>query len=187
MKKKSIYISMLILVGAFLIAMYVIKFWFPQEFVIVIENKQFIKIGDYINSHEWLYTLCYVITCSATYFLYICAASHRLYLKWYEILIIVITSLMIRLTGLYIDTDLRTILSMCSFFILPAIMKCDLKSLSVVYSVHSIAQFLSLKIRNLPLFFTNEPNFLSMLSMTLDCYLWLVFMYIIFNFKKEKK
>lgn len=186
MRNKKLYISMLVLVGVFLVLMYALKFYFPQEFVFAVENENIVLIGEFIDSREWLYTICCVITSSITYYLYICASSHRLKLKLYEILIIIATSLCIRLVGKYIDADLRTILSMCSFFILPAIMGADLKTLSIVYTVHSIAQYFTLKIRNLPLFFGNVPTFVSMIFMTFECYLWLVLMFIIFNYKKEK-
>ena len=185
MKNKKLYISMLILVGVFLVLMYVLKIFFPQEFVMAIENKNIILIGEFIDNKEWLYTICCVITSSITYYLYICASSHRMKLNCYEIITIIIVSLGIRLVGLYIDSNLRTILSMCSFFILPAIMGADLKTLSIVYTVHSISQYLTLKIRDLPLFFTNNINFISGIFLTLECYLWLILMFIIFNYKKE--
>lgn len=184
MKNKALYVSMLVLVGVFLAAMYILKGFYPQEFVLAVENQTIINIGKYIDSHGWLYTVCCMFTSFITYWLYICASSHRLFLKWYECVILLIASLGIRLIGLYVDTDLRTVISMCSFFVLPAVMGCDLKTLSVVYTVHSISQFLTLKIRNLPLFFTNIPNFVNMILLTLECYMWLVLMYIIFNYKK---
>ncbi len=187
MKNKALYISMLVLVCVFLAAMYVIKLFYPQEFVLAVENETILKIGNFIDSHGWLYTICCMVTAFITYWLYICASSHRWFLKWYECLIIAISALGIRLIGLYIDADMRTVVSMCSFFVLPAIMGCDLKTLSIVYTVHSFAQFFTLKIRNLPLFFTNVPNFVNMILLTLECYLWLVLMYIIFNYKKGEQ
>lgn len=184
MKNKALYISMLILVGIFLTGMYVLKIFFPQEFIFAIENETIIRVGNYIDSHVWLYYICCGITAFITYWLYICASSHRLTLKWTEIVIIILTIVVIRLVGLYVDETLRTILSMCSFFILPAIMNCDIKTLATVYTIHSISQFLTLKIRNLPLFFTNIPNFVTTFIVGIECYLWLVLMYIIFNYKK---
>ena len=178
---------MLVLTIFLLVGWYVLKIFYPQEFVMTIENEKIISIGNFIDSKEWLYTLCCVVTSTITYYLYIGASSHRTKLKWYELIVIVLVSLGIRLVGLYVDADLRTILSMCSFFVLPAVMGGELKTLSIVYTTHSIAQYLTLKIRNLPLFFTNTPNFVTMIFMTFECYLWLVLMFIIFNLKKEKQ
>lgn len=186
MKNKKLYVAMLILSIIFLIGMYVLKFWFPEEFVMVIENDKLVAIGNYIDSHKWLYTLCCVATSTITYYLYIGASSHRIKLKFYELIVIIVVSLGIRLVGLYVDSDLRTILSVCSFFVLPAIMGAELKTLSIVYTFHSIAQYFTLKIRDLPLFFTNKPNFVSGILLTFECYLWLILMFIIFNLKKEK-
>ena len=183
---KKVFIAMLILTISFLVSFYVLKIFFPQEFVLAIENENIVKIGAFIDSRPWLYTLCCVLTSSLTYYFYVCASSHRTKLKLWEIVVIVLTSLVIRLIGLYVDADLRTILSMCSFFVIPAIMGSYLKTLSIVYTIHSMSQYLSLKIRNLPLFFTNIPNFVTTIFVGIECYLWLVLMLIIFNYKKEK-
>ena len=187
MKNRKLYISMLVLTIFLLVGWYVLKIFYPQEFVMAIENEKIISIGNFIDSHEWLYTLCCVATSTITYYLYIGASSHRTKLKFYELIVIIVVSLGIRLVGLYVDADLRTILSMCSFFVLPAIMGAELKTLSIVYTFHSIAQYFTLKIRDLPLFFTNKPNFISTFFVGIECYLWLILMFIIFNIKKEKK
>ena len=185
MKKKSIYISMLILVGAFLIAMYVIKFWFPQEFVIVIENKRVVAIGNYIDCHSWLYYICCGITAFITYWLYLCATSHKLYLKWYECLFVILTIIIIRVVDIY-EPTIATILSCSSFMFLPALCGGDIKTCGLVFTVHSLAQGLSLKIRNLPIYLTNI-NYATSVLMVFECYLWLLLFYIIFNIKGGKE
>ena len=187
MKSRKLYVSMLVLTIFLLVGMYILKIFFPQEFVLAVENEKIISIGNFLDSKEWLYTLCCVVTSTITYYLYICASSHRIKLKFYELIVIVLVSLGIRLVGLYWSADLRTILSMCSFFVLPAIMGGELKTLSIVYTIHSISQYLTLKIRDLPLFFGNNVNFISGLLLTFECYLWLILMFIIFNYKKEKQ
>lgn len=187
MKNKKIYISMLVLTIVFLVAMYVLKFFFPQEFILAIENETIVKIGTFIDNRPWLYTICCVITSSITYYFYVCASSHRFKLKLWEVLVIVGTSLGIRLIGLYVDADIRTILSWTSFAFIPAIMGGDLKSMATVFTVHSLSQGLSIKIRNLPMYFTNMPNFVTTMFVGIECYLWLVLMFIIFNYKKENK
>lgn len=186
MKNKKIYVSMLVLTVAFLIGMYVLKFFFPEEFMFAIQNENIVKVGKFIDSRQWLYTICCVITSTATYYLYICASSHRLRLKWYEVIILVAVSVAVRLTGLYVDEALRTAISLSSFLFLPALMGGDIKTSAITYTIHLFAQALSLGIRNLPMYFTNTPNFVITMLMTFECYLWLVLMYIIFNYKKEK-
>ena len=186
MRRKALYISMSVLTIIFLVGMYVLKFWFPKEFMFAIQNEKIIYIGNFIDDRQWLYSLCCVITSTITYYIFICACSHRLLLKWYEILIIIFVSFLIRIIGLYVDTDIRNVLSWTSFAFLPAFMGGDLKTVGIVFPIHSLSQVLSIKIRNLPMYFTNTPNFVTTLCVGIECYLWLILMYIIFNFKKEK-
>ena len=180
---KKVFVSMLVLTMVFLTAMYVLKIFFPQEFMMSIQNERIVKIGTYIDSHVWLLYLFSGITAFITYYLYCCACSHRLYLEWYEILYILATIVLCRIINFY-DVSMATIISTLSFVFLPAITNGEIKSTAIVYTVHGIAQGLSLSIRNLPIYLTNI-NFATTLLMIIECYLWLVLMYIVFNYKKK--
>lgn len=183
MKNKKIYITMTILSITFLLTMYILKIWFPEQFVIIINNEKLIKIGNYIDNNKLLYYICCSATSFLTYFLYCCACCHKLYLKWYEYLFIITTIIIVRVLSLF-DLTLSTALQFSSFIFLPAIMKGDLKSCAIVNTVHLLSQAFSLGIRGLPIYLDNT-NFMTGLILTFDMYLWLLFMYILFNFKKE--
>lgn len=185
MRNKRLYISMLILTIVFLIFMYVVKIWYPEQFVMAIENERIVKIGEYIDNHKWLYYICCGIPAFITYWLYLCAVSHRLYLKWYECLYICITIVGLRILNCY-DTTISNILSWSSFVFLPALCKGQMKECGIVFTTHTLAQGLSIRIRNLPIYFTNI-NYLTSILMTIECYLWLILMYIIFNIKGDNK
>lgn len=183
---KKVFISMLVLVISFLVGIYVLKIFFPEEFMMSIQNENLIKIGTFIDERKWLYYLCNGITAFITYWLYCCACCSRKYLKWYECLYIVITIIVIRIFGLYIDANIRTILSVTSFVFLPALMKGDLTKCAIVYTIHGISQGLSLGIRTLPLYL-KTADFMTFLVLALECYLWLVLFYVIYNYKKGEK
>ena len=85
----------------------------------------------------------------------------------------------------YVDETLRTAISYASFMFLPAIMKGDMKNCGIVYTVHLVAQALSLMIRELPLYLATN-NFLTVTLLAIDMYFWLILFYVIFNYKKEK-
>ena len=182
---KKVFISMLTLSVIFLVGLYVFKIFFPQEFMMSIQSEKIIAIGTFIDSHEWLYYLCCGLTSFLTYWLYCCACSGRLYLKWYEVLEIVGVIVICRAVNFY-DTTLATAISLCSFLFLPAIMKGDLKKTAIIYTTHTMCQALSLGIRSLPIYLTNT-NFVTICLMTLECYFWLLLFYIIYNYKKENK
>lgn len=180
---KKVFISMLTLSVIFLVGLYVFKIFFPQEFMMSIQSDKIITIGTFIDSHEWLYYLCCGLTSFLTYWLYCCACSGRLYLKWYEVLEIVGVIVICRTTNFY-DTTLATAISLCSFLFLPAIMKGDLKKTAIIYTTHTMCQALSLGIRSLPIYLTSV-NFITMFIFGIESYLWLILFYIIFNYKKE--
>lgn len=180
---KKVFVSMLTLCVVFLVGLYIAKIFFPQEFMMSIQNERIIKIGSYIDTHKWLYYICMAIPPYITYVLYCCACSHRLNLHWSEHLIIVSVVVLSRLLNFY-DTNLATALSITSFLFLPAIMKGDIKTGAIVYTVHTFAQALSLTIRDLPIYLTSI-NYLTSILMVFEGYLWVVLCYITFNYKSK--
>ena len=176
---------MIILVVAFLIAMYVLKIFFPQEFIMVIENEQLISIGNYIDSHKWAYYLFGTITSFITYHFYCCAICRKLHLKLWQYLIV------LGIIGISVLLDMFSpqfiaVWNIVSMMLLPLLFNGDMKLLPIVYSTHYLAQFLTLQIRNLPTYI-QYYNMLFATMLTFECYLWLILFYIIFNLKKEGK
>ena len=182
---KKVFISMLILSISFLVGMYILKIFFPQEFMMSIQNERIIEIGSYIDNHKWLYYICCAIPPFITYCLYCSACSKRLWLKWYEYLFIVLVIILCRVINFY-DINMANIISWCSFMFLPALMGSDIKTSAIVFTTHSIMQGLSINIRNLPMYLMNV-NYLTSILMTFECYLWLVLFYIIFNYQNKKE
>lgn len=176
---------MLTLCVAFLVGLYFAKIFFPKEFMMSIQNERIIKIGTYIDSHEWLYYICCAIPSYATYYLYCCACSHRLTLKLKEHLIIIAVSVISVFVNIY-DTNVAMAICDTAFLFLPAIMNGKLKTCAIVFTIHSFSQILSLSIRNLPLYLTNI-NYITTILMVFEGYLWLVLCYIIFNYKEKEE
>ena len=184
MRNKKLYISMLVLVGVFLVSMYILKIFFPQEFVMAIENERFIQIGNYIDTHQWAYYLFGIFTSFITYSLYCSAVCKRAVLKWWEYLIILAT-IGASIAFSYVDKEIVTYISIMSFVILPFIFKANLREVAIVYPIHGLAQILTLKIRNLPMYLTNVNSLISF-ALAFEMYIWLVLFYIIFNLKGGK-
>ena len=181
---KKVFVSMLTLTIVFLVGLYVLKIFFPEEFMMSIQNRQLIKIGVFIDNHKWLYYICCGITAFITYWFFLCACKGKLYLNWKEILVVIAFIVIVRIVGFY-DYNLRTHISIISFFIIPLIFKYDLKKATIIYSVHGLAQSLSLTIRNLPIYLKNI-NFITTFCFGLECYLWLILFYVLFNYRKKE-
>lgn len=182
---KKVFRVMLTLVAVFLLALYVLKIFFPEQFVMSISSEPIKQIGEFIDQRVWLRYICAGITSFITYWLYCCACSHRLYLKWYECLIILGFIVINRVVNCF-DTTFGTALSLCSFVLLPSLLKCNLKECAIVYTFHVIAQSLSLAIRNLPIYLTTT-NYATVLLLGLESYFWLLLFYILFNYKKKEE
>lgn len=181
---KKVFISMLVLVIIFLAVMYLLKIFFPQEFILSIQDQKLIAIGNFVDNHIWIKYVFGAITAFITYYLYCCSCKHSLYLKWHEVLFIVATIIICRVINFY-DPTLANGISYTSFLFLPALMNGNLKTSAIVYSTHVIAQILSIRIRNLPMYLTNV-NSITLFLFGLESYLWLLLLYVIFNYKKKE-
>ena len=177
--------TMIILVVVFLSSLYILKIFFPEQFVLSVENEVLIKIGTYIDSHQWAFYMFGILTSFATYWLYLCATCKRWYLKWYECLIVLsVIGISIGLT--FWDINVYTALSYSSFIFLPLLFNADFKATGILFSVHLFSQSLSLSIRDIGLYMTNVNTVICSV-MTVECYFWLLLFYFYYNFEKESK
>lgn len=184
---KKVLKTMIALVVIFLCALYVLKIFFPEEFVMVIENEQLIKIGEYVDNNLWLHIILACITSFITYWLYLCAVTHKWYLNWKEILMVLSVIAITQTLYSFDETvDLASGISIISMLILPVFSKADLKDVAIVFSIHYMAQLLSTLIRGLPLLLTNV-NYATIFLMTIECYFWLLLFYLYFNIKRRNK
>lgn len=182
---KRVFVSMVVLVVAFLFGMYILKFFFPEQFLFAVENDTIIEIGNYIDSHEWAYYIVGIATSFLTYWLYVCAVCAKKALSIKETLCVFAT-IGISIGLSFVDEEAIAICSYISLVALPVLFGCrNIKALAIVFSVHILAQYLSLQIRGLPLY-VQYVNSLSFILLTLEMYLWLVLFYIIFNYKKSE-
>lgn len=182
---KKVIKTMIGLVVIFLTALYVLKIFFPQEFVMVIENPQLVKIGNFVDKHIWLTRICSGITTFIIYWFFICAVTRKWHLSWKELIATIVIVIGTRLLY-FVEPDIANGITTISMFLIPTIFNKDLKlrPLAVTYSIHYFAQLLSLKIRNLPIYLTSINSIIAIV-LTLECYLWLVLLYLYFNYKKE--
>lgn len=181
---KKVFKTMIALVVIFLIALYVLKIFFPEQFVMSIENETIITIGNYIDSNAWAYYLFGIATSFLTYWLYLCAVCKRWYLNWWQCLI-VLAVIGASIGFNFIDVNLCSALNYSSFIFLPFIFKAELKPVAIVFTTHIFAQFLTLSIRNLPIYM-NAVNSLIVNIVGFETYLWLFLFYIYYNYKRKE-
>ena len=174
---------MLALVVTFLSAIYVLKIFLPEQFIFIIENKQLISIGEYIDNNPWLYEIIAIVTTFLTYWLYLGAVLKKWVLGWKEIIAVTVTIAITHVVYEF-DQNLYSALSIIAMFVLPLIFKAELKPTVITFSVHYLSQTLSLAIRSIPTLLTNV-NFLSLFLLTFEGYLWLLLFYLYYNYKED--
>ena len=182
---KKIIKTMIALVVVFLISLYILKIFLPEQFIMIIENDNLIAIGNFVDNNLWLHILLGIITSFITYWLYIGAVTRKWCLNWKEIILVVIS---IALTQALYDynSTLASGISIISMIAIPTISNANLKDVAIVFSIHSLSQILSTLIRDLPFLLTNV-NYATILLMGMECYFWLLLFYLYFNIKGESK
>lgn len=183
---KRILKTMIALVCVFLIALYILKIFFPEQFIMVIENDNLIAIGNYVDNNLWLHIILACVTSFITYWMYICAVTRKWYLNWKELIAVVVAIAIVQtLYSFESTTTLASGISIISMIAIPLISNAKLKDVAIVFSVHSLSQILSTLIRGLPFLLTNV-NYATTLLMTIECYFWLLLFYLYFNIKETK-
>lgn len=180
---KKVFKTMIALVVIFLVTCYVLKIFFPEQFILSVENKTIIAIGNYIDNNAWAYYIFGIATSFLTYWLYLCAVCKRWYLNWWQCLI-VLAVIGASIGFSFVDVNLCSALSYTSLIILPFIFKAELKPVAIVFTTHIFAQFLTTSIRNLPVYIAYY-NSLIFAFLTAECYLWLLLFYVYFNYKEK--
>lgn len=189
---KRVFISMLVLTITFLVGLYILKIFFPNESVMVIENERLIAIGEFIDSHIAIDFILGVILGIIFDYLYFGAVCRKLKLNFKLILIIIVYNIIYNSLYTFLPANIISeyssifvIASTIYMILLPTLFTKELLPLSITYTINSISQLLSLSIRNLNILLTTS-NFMTMFLMTIETYLWLVLCLIIFNYKEKE-
>ena len=189
---KRVFISMLVLTITFLVSLYVLKIFFPNEFIMVIENEKLIAIGEFIDNHIAIDFILGVILGIIFDYLYFGAVCRKLKLNFKLILIIIVYNIIYNSLYTFLPANIISeyssifvIASTIYMILLPTLFTKELLTLSITYTINSISQLLSLSIRSLNVLLTTS-NFITMFFMTIETYLWLVLCLIIFNYKEKE-
>lgn len=177
--------TLIILTIAYLCAWYILKIFFPEMFVLQVNNEKLIKIGEFIDNHIVIDKIIGAITSYITYWLYLGAICKIKRLNLVQSIIVIaayIGSFIIEL----INIELCTYYNIIVMIVLPAIFDGELKRTAFVFSFHLICQWLSLSIRSLSTQILSF-NILTALIMGLESYFWLFLFYLLFNYYDKKE
>lgn len=190
---KRVFVSMVVLVVVFLLGMYILKFFFPEQFLFAIENNTIIEIGNYIDSHAWAAIIFYTIIGVIFDWLYFGAVCKMTVLKPTLIVVIFAYNISNFICSKYAPVEfieenslLFISINTCYMVLIPMFFTKSIKELSITYCVNNISQALSILIRNIAITTANS-NALTAALLSFDNYLWLLLCFVLFNYKKENK
>lgn len=183
---KSVLRTMLVIIICMLAFEYILKFFVPQEFVLIVSNPNLIKFGTFLDTHKIFYYLFCCGTSFITYFLFTCACSRRKKLNWKYYLAFIILYCISQILTEH-AYQLLTPFLVCSMIGLAFISNSNMKDFTIVFIVHTVAQNLSLEIRNIARYVMSF-NVITGTLLTSECYLWLLLMYILncYNIKERE-
>lgn len=181
----------LIIFGIMLISFYLLKIINPEFVIELSEVDRVVELGKYVDSHKWAYYLFFFIISFAGGYFYLCACCRKKSLKFRDVCILAIEVILLFIVEKYLMQYYVYINWFC-MLIMPTIIcrldgGTDIKYLYSTVScltIHSIAQLISLEIRNISLMIS-FPNSATFTVLTIDAFIWLVLLYNFYNFKED--
>ena len=183
----------LILFGAILVAFYLTKLLFPKFIVGVAEIPRIVEIGNFIDSHKWLYCIVNGFISFFTMYLFSCACCKIKLLSLLECLILAFIIAISFPIGDYLPSvsfAYNNIVYLLMPLIIILLRKEKHKNIfipsAVCYIITSIAQSMSLVIRDISTLIS-YPNTATFFILIIDGTIWNVLLYLYFNYKGEKE
>lgn len=183
--RKKVFTTMLSLVVGVMIVYYILKFFFPEKFLLMITSQNILRFGEFLETHKIFDKIFSILMSFVTLYLFACGSASKTHLVWWKTLIVVGVAIFNVLTSPYWG-DFYLHSSIVTMFLCACLENSKLRQSVLIFSVHGYLQLCLLKIRGfesiLPVM-----NKATMYALGLENLVWLVLFYIIFNFKKEKK
>ena len=175
----------LILCGAILVFLHVLKIFFPSFVVETAQSEKICKIGNYIDTHRWAWYLASFVLSFIVMSLLCCSACRKKSLNWKELLIICADIVIMYLIKAF-AAKYYTALNYVSMILLPCIMGATLMPTTITFVSLILVQTFTLEIRNIGVMIT-DYNFATLLILVIDVYMFQILLYLAMNYKREEK
>lgn len=190
-KFKNLWTMGLIIFGALLVTLYVTKLIFPEFVIGVAQIDVIVQFGNYVDTHKWAHYLFNGMLSLFGLYFYCCACCRLKKLNSKELLIIVVSILLYYIieefvpSFLFVYNNVLYILLPFLFVLLRKETNINVMySTSVCFTITSIAQVLSLYIRDISTLIT-YPNTATLFILLIDGYIWNLLLYFYFNNKRR--
>lgn len=181
----NLWLMGLILCGAILGGVYILKIFFPNFVIEVAHIESITRIGHYIDNHKWAWYLASALLSFVTYYSVACACCKTKSLNLIEMVYVAATVIIMYtikefLPGLYVGANA------CSMIALPFLLKADFKATTVVFVSTTLLQSITLTVRNIAMMVI-DANYATMIILTIDYYILLGLLYFYYNYETEKE
>lgn len=180
-----------IIFGVILLALYVLKIVCPEFVIGVAEIPAIVRFGNYVNSHLWAYYLFTTIVSFTIGYFYCCACCRKRKLRLVDACIVLAQVLLMAVVQRFLP-DYYLCLSIITMLLCPTIIclidkRSEIKylySTIFTFSIHSLAQVVSLSIRDISLKIT-FPNVATLNILLIDLFIWMLLLYNFYNYKEN--
>lgn len=180
---KKISITLLILLIAYSVAFYVIKYAYPEILLNFVVSDNVIKFGNFLESWKGFEIIYKILSSFLTLYLFACACCGRFKFKWYEFLYIAIATILNRLVIQFLP-ELYTHTSISIMLILSALLKGDILNTAISFAVHGyLSQFL-LKIRGFETILV-KYNLASGIMLSFEMFVGLLVLALVFKLRRK--
>ena len=181
---KKIAKTLLTLCILYIVAFYIMKFIFPDFLLLQITDVNVINFGKFVESWTGYTHIYYVLSTFLTFYLFVCASRGKFKINWKEFLLILIATVINRLiTELYPDLMVHTSTSL--MFLLALFCKGKKEYFIPAFVIHGyLSQFL-FSIRGFETII-NQINIASGFVLSVECYVWLLFLSLLFYIKENE-
>lgn len=192
-KFKNLWTMGLLLTGGALVTLYLIKLIFPNFIVGVAQLPSIVKIGTFVDSNIFLYYAFNFITSIIVAYFFCCASCRKKRLDYIDLIIVISLTIILNLLQVflplhYVYFNLLTMIA-CPCLICFKDKRIDIKyfySTIICFSIHILAQILSLEIRGISTLIS-YPNSATYTILLIDVYICQFLLYNYFNFKENEQ
>ena len=182
---KRVLFAAIILVIAVLLLLYAVKAAIPGFVLEVAQSEKVVLVGNYIDNHLWANLIASSIISFAVAYLYFGAVLERFKLNWKQLVAIAVM-IVIGTIFQYFVPNMSLAYNIVSMVAVPAIFKPKVFPLVFTFCIHIAAQYLAVEIRGIGANIADR-NFATFLVILIDHFVWLILLFLLFNYKGGKK
>lgn len=176
--------ALIVLLWVFLAIFAIVKLFFAEWLIAVVDNEKILQIGCLIDNSPWIRLIMNTLLSLLGMQFYLCSCKQVWRLPGLQYLWLSLYTLALNIAYAYLP-GVTAYVDLAGFILIPILLKASLKQTVVVFVVHQIGQLLVLFIRSEPLYLYTT-NYATRFLLLFDSYIWLVLYYLYSNLYKEK-